>query len=129
MIRILITSHGGLAEGMLQSVRMLMGETENLDCVTFSEDMGMEELSEEFEKKITAVSAENQYLILCDIKGGTPFNVVSRFSYKNDNVAVIYGVNLPVLVEAIVRREGETLSKLVDVLEKEGPGTIGLSGI
>ena len=46
MIRILITSHGGMAQGMVQSVKMLVGEQENLDYVTFDEDMGQDELDE-----------------------------------------------------------------------------------
>ena len=40
MIHILITSHGGMAEGMMQSVKMLVGEQEHLDYVTFGEEMG-----------------------------------------------------------------------------------------
>ena len=40
MIKILLTSHGGMAEGMVQSVKMLIGEQEHLETVTFAEDMG-----------------------------------------------------------------------------------------
>ena len=78
MIHILITSHGGMAQGMVQSVKMLVGEQENLDYVTFDEEMGQDELDELYADKIKDVSEDNQYLILCDIKGGSPFNVVSR---------------------------------------------------
>lgn len=129
MIHILLTSHGGMAEGMMQSVKMLMGAQENLDYVTFGEDMGSDELDELYADKIKDVSDQNQYLILCDIKGGTPFNVVSRYSFKNDNVAVIYGMNLPLLVEAIVQcgNEALTLQELAGYLQQQSAGTIGLS--
>ena len=129
MIHILLTSHGGMAEGMIQSVKMLMGAQENLDYVTFGEDMGSDELDELYADKIKDVSDQNQYLILCDIKGGTPFNVVSRYSFKNDNVAVIYGMNLPLLVEAIVQcgNEALTLQELAGYLQQQSAGTIGLS--
>ena len=46
MIHILITSHGGMAEGMMQSVRMLVGEQKNLDYVTFGEEIGDDQLDE-----------------------------------------------------------------------------------
>lgn len=129
MIHILITSHGGMAQGMMESVKMLMGVQENLDYVTFGEDMGSDELDELYADKIKDVSDQNQYLILCDIKGGTPFNVVSRYSFKNDNVAVIYGMNLPLLVEAIVQCGNEelTLQELAGYLQQQSAGTIGLS--
>lgn len=129
MIKIVMTSHGGMAQGMMQSVKMLMGEQDNLDFVTFGEEMGADELDELIGEKITDTSLDNQYLILCDIKGGTPFNVVSRYSFKNDNVAVIYGMNLPILVEAIVRSQSSevSLQELTAYLEQQSGSTIGLS--
>ncbi|MDR7813764.1 MULTISPECIES: PTS sugar transporter subunit IIA [Lacrimispora] len=129
MIKIVMTSHGGMAQGMMQSVKMLMGEQDNLDFVTFGEEMGADELDELIGEKITDTSLDNQYLILCDIKGGTPFNVVSRYSFKNDNVAVIYGMNLPILVEAIVRSQSSevSLQELTSYLEQQSGSTIGLS--
>ncbi len=129
MIKIVMTSHGGMAQGMMQSVKMLMGEQNNLDYVTFGEEMGADELDELIGEKITDTSLDNQYLILCDIKGGTPFNVVSRYSFKNDNVAVIYGMNLPILVEAIVRSQSSevSLQELTSYLEQQSGSTIGLS--
>ena len=129
MIHILITSHGGMAQGMVQSVKMLVGEQENLDYVTFDEEMGQDELDELYADKIKDVSEDNQYLILCDIKGGSPFNVVSRYSFKNDDVAVIYGMNLPILIEAIVQcgNEGLKLKELAGHLQQQAGSTIGLS--
>ena len=126
MIHILITSHGGMAEGMMQSVKMLVGEQEHLDYVTFGEEMGSDEL---YGEKITGVSPDNQYLVLCDIKGGTPFNVVSRYSFKNEDVAVIYGMNLPILIEAIVQcgNPDIKLKDLAEYLQQQSGSTIGLS--
>lgn len=131
MIHIIVTSHGGLAEGLMESSNMLIGEQENVECITFAPDMGAEELNEIYAEKITEVSNENQYLILCDIKGGTPFNVVSRYSFKNDNVTVIYGVNLPTLVTALLeaQNEGATLAGLTESLQQQFNETIGVSDI
>ena len=129
MIHILITSHGGMAEGMMQSVKMLVGEQEHLDYVTFGEEMGSDELDELYGEKITGVSPDNQYLVLCDIKGGTPFNVVSRYSFKNEDVAVIYGMNLPILIEAIVQcgNPDIKLKDLAEYLQQQSGSSIGLS--
>lgn len=129
MIHILVTSHGGMAEGMMQSVEMLVGKQKNLDYVTFEPEMGADELNECYEKKIVDVSSENQYLILCDIKGGTPFNVASRYSFRNENVAVIYGMNLPILIEAVVQ-SGDPEIKLQELaasLQEQSGESIGLS--
>lgn len=129
MIHILLITHGSMAEGMVSSIRMLTGEQENFNYVTFAEDMGQDELKELLDAKITDVSAEKQYLIMCDIKGGTPFNVASRYSFKNDNVSVFYGVNLPVLVETLIGREGKDLAEITQYLQEVSSTTLGISEI
>ena len=129
MVRILITSHGTMAEGMAQSVRMLVGEQDHLDIVTFEEEMGAEELEERFRSVLGETSDDHQYLVFCDILGGTPFNVVSRFSYQNDNIAVIYGMNLPLVIEALmISGDGEVcLQQLAKDLMSKAGSSIGLS--
>ncbi|MBM6953601.1 PTS sugar transporter subunit IIA [Enorma phocaeensis] len=131
MIKILLTSHGTMAEGMVQSVKMLIGEQEHLEVVTFAEEMGAEELEELYAQKLSDTSDDNQWLVFCDLKGGTPFNVVSKFSFKNENVAVIYGMNLPVVIEALVLSAPQELSlnELVDDIVGKTAESIGLSEI
>ena len=129
MIHVFVTSHGGMAEGMLESVEMLIGKQENLTAITFDGDMGVDELEECFQKVVVDVSEKNQYLILCDLKGGTPFNTASRFSFKNENIAVMYGMNLPLVITASLEaaEEGQTLKNLTASLVAQLADTIGLS--
>lgn len=131
MIKILLTSHGTMAEGMVQSVKMLIGEQERLEVVTFAEEMGAEKLEELYAQKLSDTSDVNQWLVFCDLKGGTPFNVVSKFSFKNENVAVIYGMNLPVVIEALVLSAPQELSlnELVGDIVGKTAESIGLSEI
>lgn len=129
MIRVLVTSHGGMAEGMAESVRMLVGEQEHLDVVAFEDEMGVDELEERYRRVLGDASNDRQHVVFCDIMGGSPFNVVSKFSYKNDNIAVIYGMNLPLVIEALMESSSSdlTLDELVaDLVEKAG-SSIGLS--
>lgn len=131
MIKILLTSHGGMAEGMVQSVRMLIGEQEHLEAITFAEDMGADQLEEVFQEKLAAAGPDEQWLVFCDLKGGTPFNVVSKCSFKNDDIAVIYGMNLPTVIEALVLSAPQalTLAELVEDIASKAPESIGLSPI
>ena len=56
MIHVFVTSHGGMAEGILESVEMLIGKQENLTAITFGKEMGVDELEECFQKEIVDVS-------------------------------------------------------------------------
>lgn len=131
MVRVLLTSHGGMAQGMAQSVRMLIGNQAHLVVVTFDEEMGAGELEELLAAKISAAAPTDQWLVFCDLKGGTPFNVVSCFSYKNEDIAVVYGMNLPIVIEALMMSasQGITLQELLDGLANRMPESIGVSAL
>ena len=55
--------------------------------------------------------------------------MVSRYSFKNEDVAVIYGMNLPILIEAIVQcgNPDIKLKDLAEYLQQQSVTTIGLS--
>ncbi len=129
MIHVIVVSHGGMAAGMMESVKMLIGDQKNVECITFGAKMGAEELEQCFAKKIKDISEENEYLIFCDLKGGTPFNIVSRYSFRNEHVAVIYGMNLPALIVALMEKdqEGQTLKELTESISEQIGETLGIS--
>lgn len=129
MINIVIVTHGRMADGLVSSAKMLIGEMENVKSVNFDAEMGQDQLFDGLSEKITDISAENQYLLMCDIMGGTPFNTACRFSYKNENVAVFYGVNLPVLIETVLGREGRTLVELSDYIKGICSSSLGFGAI
>lgn len=129
MINILVVTHGNMAEGIVHSAKMFTGEAENVEFLSLMEDMGQDELSDVMNEKLKGVSNNEQFLILCDIIGGTPFKISSKFSFNNDNVAVFYGVNLPVLVHAILSREGQSLCSLTSELVEVSRESLGLSTI
>lgn len=131
MLKVLLTSHGGMAEGMRQSVRMLIGEQERLEVVALQEGEGPDQIEERFAALFDAAAEGDQWLVFCDILGGTPFNVVSKFSFKNDDVAVIYGMNLPMVIEALVLigSSEPSLQELVQDLQGKAPESIGLSPV
>lgn len=127
MIRILVVTHGTMAEGIVQSAQMFTGEAENVEYLCFKEEMGQEELEELIGEKMEGVASGDQMLVFCDILGGTPFNLCSKFSFNNENVSVFYGVNLPTLVQAILSREGQSLAELAASLHEVSKESIGIS--
>lgn len=129
MINILVVTHGKMAEGIVYSAKMFTREAENVEFLCLMEDMGQDELSDLMNGKMKGVSNDEQFLIFCDIMGGTPFKISSEFSFNNDNVAVFYGVNLPILVHAILSRDGQSLSSLTSELVAVSNDSLGLGAI
>ncbi|MGE7944526.1 PTS sugar transporter subunit IIA [Lysinibacillus xylanilyticus] len=129
MINILVVTHGKMAEGIVHSAKMFTKEAKNVEFLCLMEDMGQDELSDLMNGKMKGVSNDEQFLIFCDIMGGTPFKISSEFSFNNHNVAVFYGVNLPILVHAILSKDGQSLSSLTSELVAVSNDSLGLGAI
>ncbi|MFD1414553.1 PTS sugar transporter subunit IIA [Oceanobacillus jeddahense] len=111
-MRIILTSHGDFAAGLLNSYEMIAGKNENINYVNLTND-GISDFTRKLEEKLQSVGTD-KVLILCDIKGGTPFNE----SYKHllmrpDDIRIICGMNLPMLIEmGMTLDSSEDLEKL-----------------
>ena len=123
----ILTTHGDMAEGMVHSVKMLGVNTDQLKLIPFREGMGAEELQEEMSKVVECSSNDNQFLFLCDLKGGTPFNVACRLSFKNENISVFYGINLPILLTVLMSSETANLEELCNELKSSLMESLGVA--
>lgn len=100
MVGIVIVSHGSLAEGLKNSAEMLFGVKENVKSVTLQPSDGPDDLRARILESINQI-ADEQVLLMVDLWGGTPFNQSSLILEENpSNIAIITGVNLPMLLEA-----------------------------
>lgn len=118
MVNFIIASHGEFAAGIRQSGQMIFGEQENVQVVTFMPNEGPEDLTKKFEDALATFEPEGQVLFLVDLWGGSPFNVASRIqALHEDRMAIITGLNLPMLVEAYgARFTMETAAEIASYL-------------
>ncbi|MCQ9209672.1 PTS sugar transporter subunit IIA [Granulicatella seriolae] len=97
-MRILVVSHGELASGLINSYEMIAGENPQLDSLSLT-NAGIANFTQKFMEKLDSYGNE-KVLILCDIKGGSPFNESYKYQMTHpDRVSIICGVNLPILIE------------------------------
>lgn len=110
MVGIILASHGGFAEGIKESGEMIFGKQENLETVTLLPSMGPDDLKAQIEEKVEKMDTD-QILFLVDLWGGTPFNQASGLlKGKEENWAIVTGLNLPMLIEALGSRLGSESS-------------------
>lgn len=98
-MKILLTSHGDFAKGILQSYEMIAGATERISYVTLDEE-GIGKFSNTLKSRLDEIIKFDDVLILCDLKGGTPYNESFTYALSHqDKVRVVAGLNLPMLIE------------------------------
>ena len=117
MTGIIVTGHGNIATGIGSAVKLVFGQPEKFYTVDFTEDTTPEQLEEKILDKVNEIRKGstdngNGVLILSDIAGGTPFKTASLISVKNENIRVISGMNLPMILEVLCEREGMELEEL-----------------
>lgn len=102
-IGVVLVTHGTLGETLLRAAEMVMGEQE--DCVAIGVDVnkGVDETMESVRKAIQSVEKGGGVMVLTDLFGGSP-TTMSLSLMKSENMEVITGVNLPMLVATLQAR-------------------------
>lgn len=105
MVGIIVASHGDLANGILQSASMILGEETNVAACTIKPSEGPENIRALMEQAISTFDDPSQVLFLVDLWSGTPFNQANiLFEDHKKTWAIVSGVNLPMLIEAFSLR-------------------------
>lgn len=104
MVGIVLASHGGFADGIAQSAEMLFGEQSNFAHVILRPDEGPDDIRGKMEESISSFDSQDEVLLLVDLWGGTPFNQASGLLESHPSWAVVSGMNLPMVVEALTQR-------------------------
>ncbi|SEO86503.1 PTS sugar transporter subunit IIA [Propionispora vibrioides] len=122
MVQVVLVSHGPLAEALVSSAKMILRcDMEGVHAVCLTDD-GIET----FEKRIKAIAEQIQkeeIILLADIKGGSPFNA-SLSVFRNCKFKVVTGMNLSVVIEALMNRECLSLNEIADTAMKNGKESI-----
>ena len=130
MIGVVIVTHSQLGDAFIEAAEFIIGSRpDTMVSVSIDLKENADKLREKIAKGIKTVNRHKGVLILTDMFGGTPSNLSYSF-LEEGRVEVISGVNLPILIQAINKRETMTLAELSEHLEAFGKKSISLaSGI
>ncbi|MBS4750795.1 PTS sugar transporter subunit IIA [Carnobacteriaceae bacterium zg-ZUI78] len=112
MVKIIMTGHGHYATGILSSLHLIAGVQENVATIDFVEGMSSEDVKVALKN---AIEGADDILVLCDLLGGTPFNVASQImcEYPEKTINVLTGLNLAMIMEAVFARTEGTFDEIV----------------
>lgn len=113
MALFIVATHGQFSVGIQQSLSMLVGDLADFVAISLVPGEGPEDLLREYDEAVKA-SDSHEVLFFVDLFGGSPYNAAARFCAGHENMDVVSGVNLPMLIECITKRKrGASLEKLV----------------
>lgn len=105
MIGIVIVAHGRLGESLIECARHVLGrDPEKLLALSAGQDEDRDEMLARLQAQIAAVDSGDGVLLLTDLFGATPANLVGA-ALLPGKVLGIAGVSLPMLLRAINYRQ------------------------
>lgn len=125
MVGIVIVSHLKLAEEIRRTAELIVGKIEQSVALSLDPKKEGESLREEIKKAISDVNSGDGVIILTDMFGGTPSNLALTF--LGENVEVVSGVNLPMLIKITTDREGKKLQDLASDAKEYGRNNINVA--
>ena len=127
MIGILLITHQGLGESLVECVRHVMGNVpDNLKVLSVMADEDTQHKEKEGRALIVQLDRGAGVLILADMLGATPSNIAQRLRQPG-HVEVVAGVNLPMLLRAVCYCE-QPLAELAQKALQGGRECIVLMG-
>lgn len=98
MSHLVLISHGTFCEHLKQSTEMIMGPQETIHTVALLPEEG----PAEFQTKLQAVLDNlDDYVVLCDLAGGTPSNVAAKMLMTGASFELYSGMNMPMVISFI----------------------------
>ena len=118
MVGILLITHDNLGETLLDIANNILGKkTRSIATLNVEHSMEIDFVVEKALIAIEQIENGEGVIILTDIIGATPFNIVRRLITPN-KIESVSGLNLPMLLRAITYQKSE----LSDLLKKAEQG-------
>jgi mannose PTS system EIIA component len=119
MIGVVIVTHGKLAREFRAALEHVVGPQEQFETVSIGPDDDLDLRRNDMMEALARVDGGKGVIVLTDMFGGTPSNLAIS-AMERDNVEVIAGVNLPMLVKLASVRGESSLEEAITQAQEAG---------
>lgn len=122
-----IVSHGQVANELLAAAETIVGALNHITAVSIGWHDDVEMAKDEIARAVKQVSEGAGVLLLTDMFGGTPTNISAMFIKENE-VEIVTGVNLPMVIKLASQNKDMTLTEMAKAVEEQGKQSIYRTG-
>ena len=105
---IVITSHGPMAQGILETSKLFFGEQAQMKACCLNAEDNPDEFVDVLKQAVAEVDTGDGVYVFCDMLFGSPCNCMARIiaeDLESDKIQVITGVNLAMILQILSIRE------------------------
>ncbi|QGY42060.1 PTS sugar transporter subunit IIA [Pseudodesulfovibrio cashew] len=125
-VGVVVVTHGNFGQALLLAAEMVLGPQDDCLAIGVDVELGVDETMEAIQKAIRSVEKGRGVMVLTDLFGGSP-TTMSLSLMDDENLEVITGVNLPMLV-ATLQARAMNLDALAENAKSAGVQGIKVAG-
>ena len=124
MVGLIIVCHGNLGAELIRVAELIVGKIEGAEAVSIGSIADVDHAREEVVAALKRLNSSDGVLIFTDMFGGTPSNISLSFLDEENNIEVLTGVNLPMVIKFANHRKDKGLKELVNSVRDGGVRSI-----
>lgn len=115
----IIICHKSMAASLVNTVKAILGHHD--DLIPFSnEKLTTEEAVSQLQKIISENGHPREVILMADMRGGNCWAIASLISRNEADYHVVSGVNLPMILSFLTKKDQLTVEELAETIEKDG---------
>ncbi len=126
LVGALVVTHGQLGQELVSAAQAIVGEISYIAAVSIGWNDDVDESKKKIEQAVAEVDQGKGVIILTDMFGGTPSNL-SLPLLKRNELEIVTGVNLPMVIKVANQSGTDSLSELVTKVKKQGQSHISIA--
>lgn len=125
-VGVLLVTHGRLGEELLEAARTIVGDIRHMSFLSIGWNDEVEASRTKIAEAVQSVDSGRGVIILTDMFGGTPSNL-SLPLLRKDQVEIVTGVNLPMVIKLANQGAEESLDELARKVRDQGQRHISIA--
>lgn len=110
---IIVAAHGKLATELINSAEMIFGKQENIYAIEFIPGENTENLKNKYNVCLKNSETSKEVLVVVDLFGGSPYNAAFEIAATNENIDILTGASIPMLLEILEMREDSNIEDII----------------
>lgn len=123
MNQVILASHGNLSVGALDTVHMIVGEIPNVHALTLQRE-DKESISGKIVELIKTFDENDRVYVLTDMLGSSVNNSAVELLQQQENIVVIAGMNMPLILSLALEGEDLTLEQRHQLILESRKGIV-----
>jgi fructoselysine/glucoselysine PTS system EIIA component len=112
MRKFLIATHGTFASGIKSSLDIIIGSLDNVFLIQAYTGEN-KSIQDEVDAVLQQINKDDELIVFTDLMGGSITNQILQFALK-DNVYIISGVNLPLLLDVMLADSNTPVEEVIE---------------